>query len=96
MICSNCQVAKGFAGYRLFNPACLYCGVRVIQFLGGLPISESECKRRRRDMLSVWLGQGHDEQQIRSLVKGPPCIGPGVATVSELPMLEKPRSHGVK
>lgn len=81
MICKNCQVAKGFNGYRLFNPACLYCGARVIQLLGGLPIRATECSQRRRAMLEVWVEYGHPEAKIRELAAGKLCIGPEEAMV---------------
>ncbi len=96
MICTCCQVAKGFAGCRFFNPACLCCGARLIQHLGGLPVSRSECKTRRQAMLAVWVEHGHDEQRIRALVKGKLCIGPDEVTALEHLPSAKPRSRGVK
>jgi len=74
MICKNCLVAKGFAAYRWFNPACLCCGVRLIQHLGTLPISNTECSQRRRAVLDEWVAIGHNEAAMRQLVKGLPCI----------------------
>ena len=74
MICKNCTVAKGFPAYRMFNPACLHCGVRLIQRLGLYPISHQECSKRRRMVLNDWMAQGHDEATMRDLVNGPTCI----------------------
>lgn len=92
----NCAKAKVWAGYRLFDPACLYCGARIIQHLGTLMITTSECSQRRRENLADWVAMGHDEAQIRTLAKGKFCIGPEVDAVSEPPKLEKPAVRGKK
>lgn len=96
MVCKNCIVARGFPGYRMFNPACLHCGARIIQQLGELRIGSMECSQRRRAMLSVWVEHGHAEDEIRELAKGPLCIGPGKVTESDGPIVAKPHSHGAK
>lgn len=75
-MCKNCNVAKGFAGYRLFNPACLHCGARLIQHLGTLPIPTADCVRRRRAVLADWMAHGHTEADLRALAKGPTAIAP--------------------
>ena len=80
--CKNCDIARWFPEHRLFNPACLYCGVRLIQSLGRLPIPASECRDRRRAALALWLKQGHSEAVIRELVKGPLAIQPKDAPTS--------------
>ncbi len=82
MTCKNCDIARGFPGYRMFNPACLHCGARLIQSLGLLPIPASECRDRRRAALALWLKQGHSEAVIRELVKGPLAIQPKDAPTS--------------
>lgn len=74
--CSNCKTAREFAAYRWFNPACLYCGARLIQHLGTLPIPASACKERRQTVLRDWLRYGHCETTLRALAAGPPCYGP--------------------
>ena len=96
MTCKNCDIARGFPGYRMFNPACLYCGARLIQSLGRLPIPASECRQRRQAALALWLRQGHSEAVIRELVKGPLPIGPAKATVCDSPPPAKPRSRGAR
>ena len=96
MTCSSCTTAKTFPQHRMFCPSCLPCGVRIIQRLGELPISQAECTQRRRAMLAVWVEWGHDEQQIRALVKGPLCTGLAEATASAPPTNSKPRSRGQK
>ena len=67
----------------MFNPACIWCGARVIQQLGSLPIAQSECSHRRRAMLAVWTQWGHDEMEIRKLAKGSMALGPEPSTASE-------------
>lgn len=100
MTCKNCKIAKGYSAHPLFCPSCLACGVRLIQLLGQLPITAMECSNRRRASLAVWTRWGHNEQQIRELVKGPLCIGP--LNGPDAPMefasrsQQKPRSLGKK
>lgn len=93
--CAQCHTATSFPAYRWFNPACLYCGARLIQHLGQLPIAASECKARRQTVLKDWLSYGHSEAELRELVKGPTALSPGLdkAAVSALPPSVKPRSR---
>lgn len=74
--CPCCQVARQHPTYRFFSPACAYCGARLIQRLGQLPIAASECKTRRQAVLKDWLEHGHSETLIRNLAAGYNCIGP--------------------
>ena len=83
MICSCCDTAREFSAYRMFNPACLHCGARMIQRLGAMEISQPDCVRRRRAALAVWMEYGHSETELRRLAKGPPAIGPVAALVCE-------------
>ena len=76
MSCDCCTTAKVCQDYRLFNPACQFCGARLIQRLGTLPIAAAECRARRTQALADWLAHGHNEAGIRALVKGPLSIGP--------------------
>jgi len=83
MTCKCCQTARSYPEYRMFDPACLYCGARLIQFLARLPIGQTECTQRRRAMLALWIEHGHNEQEIRRLVKGPLAIGPDARMESD-------------
>jgi len=76
MPCECCERARSFLDYRMFSPACLHCGARIIQLLGRMPIAQSECTRRRRENLADWVAWGHSEAEIRRLVKGPLAIAP--------------------
>lgn len=75
--------------HNQFNPACLYCGARIIQHLGTMQIPASDCTRRHRDALAVWVAHGHSEAEMRALVNGPPAIAP-------LPIPEPPASKLAK
>lgn len=55
----------------MYDPLCLFCGARLIQQIGLLPISKSEATERRRAVLADWVKQGHAEEDLRALVKGP-------------------------
>ena len=73
----------------MFNPACLYCGVRLLIRLGKRNIGVTECRERRQAMLKVWTDWGHDEQHIRTLFrKG---IGLEPVMESERPSKKKRR-----
>lgn len=74
--CPCCHTAKSFPGYRMFNPACLHCGARIIQSLGALAIGPSERRTRRQAVLAEWVAHGHSETQIRELAKGPSALAP--------------------
>lgn len=93
--CEQCHTAKSFPAYRWFNPACLYCGARLIQHLGQLPIAASECRARRQMVLKDWLSYGHSEAELRALVKGESALAPGPdkAAASASPPSVKPRSR---
>lgn len=97
-MCTQCNTAREFAGYRLFSPACLYCGARLIQHLGQLPIAASECKARRQTVLKDWLSYGHREDELRALLNGPPALahGSGNDAGSASPALTKPRSRSTR
>jgi len=75
-MCSNCDTARQYPQHRWFDPACLWCGARIIQHLGTLPMPASECTSRRRANLQIWLAHGHSETQIRTLAKGPLSLAP--------------------
>lgn len=96
MTCSDCIKASLYAQHPQCNPACLYCGVRILQLLGRLNITNAECTRRRRLMLEVWLKQDHSEAVIRSLVPGPLCVGLAKTAASDAPTPSKSRSAGPK
>lgn len=81
--CPCCNIVRQNPTYPQFNLGCVYCGARLIQRLGQMQISATECKVRRQAVLRDWVEFGHCEQQIRTLVAGPPCIGPARAPESE-------------
>lgn len=84
MTCSNCETARTFPGFRMFDPACLYCGARLIQLLGKLPIGVTEVTARRRQVLADWIVHGHTEADLRRLAKGPLSLAPtGLVEVME-------------
>ena len=89
--CPCCQTARLYPPHHHYNPACLYCGARIIQHLGTLPIPQSECTRRRRNELAIWLEHGHSEAQIRALVDGPLALAPLPDTTQHDSKPPKPR-----
>ena len=98
-MCSNCDIARTYPEYQLFDPACLWCGVRIIQRATSFQLAASVVSARRTENLRIWVEQGHSEAEIRALVKGPLALAPtgqGVSTASESPTRQKPRSAGRK
>lgn len=75
--CHCCTAARETANaYRTFDPACLWCGARLIQCLGKLRQLPIHITQRRREALKVWMEQGHKESELRELAAGPPAFQP--------------------
>ena len=86
------MIAQNYPGHRMYDPACLHCGARLIRVLGTLPIAVSECQARRRSVLADWMAMGHAEKDLRELAKGQaPCIGQVSASVCADPPRTKRR-----
>ena len=85
MSCENCAVAKKNPAWRMFNPACLYCGARLIQVLGMLAITRTDCRDRRRAVLADWGAQGHAEADLRRLAGGPVALPPVLGVEAVVP-----------
>lgn len=70
MSCQDCSASRESSGaHRLFDPLCLFCGARLIQAIGKLPISPESVIARRRAVLADWMAMGHAEQDLRDLAK---------------------------
>lgn len=74
--CEDCHAASQNLGYRIFNPACLWCGGRILATIQRLPKSPNERSTRCKAMLAAWMGYGHDEQLLRALAKEPCALQP--------------------
>lgn len=76
-MCEPCDTAREYPTANvLYCPSCIYCGARLIQRIGRLPIAVSEATTRRREVLADWVKLGHKEAEIRTLVKGPRALAP--------------------
>jgi len=95
-MCSNCAIARTNQDYRLYDPACLHCGARIIQQMPLVSLGKTECSQRRTAALAAWVAHGHSELQIRAMVKVPLAIkprpGPAICPVSDGPTTLKPPS----
>lgn len=85
MTCDSC------AKDHLYNPACLYCGARLIYRIGRLQAPREVIQQRRRTVLADWMGYGHSEADLRALAKTE-CFGQESSTVSVPQKEKKPRS----
>jgi len=92
-MCDLCNIARLDPEHRMFCPACLWCGARLIQRLGTLAIGATACRDRRRAVLADWMVHGHSETQLRSLARGalPLALAP-----LEPPTVTRPRSRPTK
>jgi hypothetical protein len=57
-------------------PTCLWCGARLIQRLGKIPMPAADSIARRRKVLADWVAHGHSEQELRAMAKGPTPLAP--------------------
>ena len=77
MTCSTCTAARETAGHwRYFDPACLFCGARLIQRIGTVKATKAEISQRRTVVLKDWIAQDHSEKELRELAAGPMCFEP--------------------
>lgn len=76
MTCDCCEATREAPMHRMFNPACVHCGARLIQRLGKLARPREEIAARRRQVLADWMAQGHPEADLRRLAKGPVPLAP--------------------
>jgi len=53
----------------MHNPACIYCGARLIQEIFKYRIPAADRTRQAKAALARWLQFGRDEAEIRRLVK---------------------------
>ena len=72
MSCDCCQAARECGNYgRMFDSLkCVYCAARLIQYIGKIKKSVSECTARRKKVLADSVEAGLDECLIRKLVSG--------------------------
>lgn len=77
-MCSDCEASRTCSGhYRLFSPACIHCGARLIQAIGKVGKTAAEITQRRRVVLADWMAMGHDEQELRALAAAKtPALAP--------------------
>jgi hypothetical protein len=76
-MCADCEASRINAGHwRLFDPRCLWCGVRILQQIPKFCGTTAEASQRRKAALAVWVERGHAEKVIRSLVDGPLAYAP--------------------
>jgi hypothetical protein len=75
-MCPDCIAARETSGcWRLFNPACLYCGARICQRLRTVNCTQAEIKQRQQAMLDVWA-KFHPMAELLQLVAGPLAFEP--------------------
>lgn len=74
MSCTQCQAISKHqcdpAKRSMFNPACLWCSARSIQFIQRMLVIGRDAKVQRcREALDSWKELGHSEAEIRRLAK---------------------------
>ena len=82
MTCIDCNHDREHP-HRQYCPTCIYCGARLIKRIGAIFNGDRAMKQARmRQVLADWKAHGHDESEIRRLVKEGPLVEP-------LPVLEE-------
>lgn len=68
--CEDCARAREGPGWPMFNPACLWCGARLIQRIRALKgvRPREELVARVAAAKSSWLSYGHSEKALGELV----------------------------
>ena len=75
MKCPQCTLIRSYwpnePWHRTqYNPACIHCGARLIQWLQRkCTSSRADRAERCRSALSMWMAYGHSEDEIRKLAK---------------------------
>jgi len=69
MFCECCQRAKEGHEYPMFDPACIFCGARLIWRIQRKQITRDERVSRCRAVLQDWMKYGHSEAEIRRLFR---------------------------
>lgn len=71
MTCDCCAARREAPLHNAYNPACAWCGARIIQAIrsrvGQVPREERSLRASAE--LAHWVKWGHDEALIRSLVR---------------------------
>lgn len=99
MTCECCTASKETPDHLWYDPACIWCGARLIQRIKARPGAREELTRRMRAVLADWVALGHSEAEIRRLVAGPVPLqptGPVEKSESAPPSPTKPRSASRK
>lgn len=76
MTCDCCTAAREAPEHRMHDPRCAHCGARLIQRIQRYPITRAEASQRCRAVLADWGAQGHSEDLIRKLARGPRALAP--------------------
>lgn len=87
--CSDCAATREAPGWSMFNPACLWCGARLVQRIRNLPRPGAEIKARQSKVLEDWQAMGHDRSELLRLSRTECPVAP---LDSEPPTPTKPRS----
>ena len=68
-MCECCQNARIGPAYATHDPACIFCGARLIWKIQRKPIPRDQKIERCRKVLQDWLHYGHSEAELRKLAK---------------------------
>lgn len=68
-MCADCDAARETRGlWYLFDPLCIWCGARLIQWIQRLRDRPREERVARcRVVLTDWVSYGHSERELREL-----------------------------
>lgn len=65
--CDECAAARETQGlWQRYDPACLWCGARLVQAIGRCGVSSDRVKQRRLRVIADWAAHGHDRESLRT------------------------------
>lgn len=72
-MCEDCRRATAGPGWRLYDPACLWCGARLIQSIQNLKgrVSPVRIEQRVKHVLLGWTHYGHNSQELLAMANEP-------------------------
>ncbi len=68
MTCDCCNIARGFAQYREFSPACKWCGARYLKAVKTVASGQA-LEKWRLHILDTWEKAGHSRAELAQLAK---------------------------
>lgn len=90
--CDDCARTRNGPGWNFFNPACIWCGARLVGRLRKLPRRPGEIQARQAKVLEDWASYGHSKDEMLALSHDECPVSPLPPSDSDSQSQTKPRS----